>query len=112
MGGSAAGARGFVDGLAPGKGGVDGEEALEREDGHLEEVVGDEGDDEGERPYTASVLRSRFKILPRSAHFPAKNYRRNIAESAIGRPSAYRLNQSSATCDVINLIQSRVPRNW
>ena len=48
MGGSAAGARSFVDGLAPGEGGVDGEETLEREDGHFEEVEGDERDDAGE----------------------------------------------------------------
>ena len=44
----AAGARSFVDGLAPGEGGVDGEEAFEREDGHLEEVEGEQGDDAGE----------------------------------------------------------------
>ena len=36
------------DGLAPGEGGVDGEEAFEREDGHLEEVEGEPGDDEGD----------------------------------------------------------------
>ena len=48
MGGSAAGAWGFVDGLAPGEGGVDGEEAFEREDGHLEEVEGEQGEDAGE----------------------------------------------------------------
>jgi hypothetical protein len=49
------GSRGFAavgdvlgDGLSPGKRGVDGEEAFEREDGHLEEVEGKPGDDEGE----------------------------------------------------------------
>ncbi len=36
------------DGLAPGERGVDGEEAFEREDGHLEEVEGERGDDVGD----------------------------------------------------------------
>ncbi len=48
MGGSSARARGFIDGLAPGEGGVDGEEAFEREDGLLEEMEGEHGDDVGE----------------------------------------------------------------
>src|ERR1700735_1368428 len=48
MGGSAAGARAFVDGFSPGERSVDGEEAFEREDGHLEEVEGEPGDDAGE----------------------------------------------------------------
>ncbi len=48
MGGAAAGARCFVDGLAPGERGIDGEEAFEREDGLFEEVEGEHGDDVGE----------------------------------------------------------------
>ena len=42
------GARGFVDGLSPGQGGVEGKETFEGEDGHLEEVKGEPGDDAGE----------------------------------------------------------------
>jgi len=42
------GTRSVDDGLAPGEGGVDGEEAFEGEDGHLEEVEGDHGNDVGE----------------------------------------------------------------
>ena len=39
---------GVDDGLPPGEGGVHGEQAFEGEDGHLEEVEGEPGDDAGE----------------------------------------------------------------
>ena len=41
-------AMGIDDELPPGEGGVHGEEAFEGEEGHLEEVEGEPGDDAGE----------------------------------------------------------------